>query len=155
MDCVIDVCHADVQAFLAYSKFALALLYRGFCGAALRQKVSSCWDYINLTVVGGSYLVLLSDGLVFGTLRARSPSCATVRTDMGGLSRLSIAYDGKLFFSWIPSLLDVFSHDSALDACCLMPARCTTPKSNLESLGCHHESPLVESVRLRIHLRAS
>lgn len=73
---------------------------------AVRQKLSCCWTYIFLTVVGRSLSVLSSDSLVFGTLRSRSSSCATVCNETSSLSKFSISYSGKPSLGKLLSLPD-------------------------------------------------
>lgn len=97
---------------------------------------------------------LSSDGLVFGTHRACSTLCATICTKTGELSRFSIAYKGKSSSNKLLSLPDVFNHNSALAAWCLIPVQCMTSKSGLESHRRHRANPSVQSVRLRTHLKA-
>lgn len=110
---------------------------------------------IMLTVVGGSQFLSSSDGLLFGTLCARLPLCAMVCTGSSGLSEWSNAYRDKSSSSALSSLPDVSNCDSESAAWCFTSPRCTRSKLNPESLKRHQASRSMESVRLRIHLRAS
>lgn len=123
--------------------------------SGVRQKVSWYGARILLTEIGGSYLGLPSNSLVFGSLCAPSSLCAKVRPETGVLSRFSTAYNCKSSSSRLLSLPDVFNHNIVSAAWCFMPAQCTTSKSNLKSFRRNRASCLMKFGRLRIYLRAS
>lgn len=92
---------------------------------------------------------------MFGKFRARSSSCTTVRSEVSGSSRLSIAYSDLSFFSAQSFLVSCGQSQKRVNSVKFNASVVCDLKVRLRVTKRHHASHPVESVGLRIHLTAS